>query len=165
MSSAIDRTATDRTATDRAAADRTADRRAERPGEPRALALLGDAPLVTLVDHNDPGTCLSVRLVRSGLSWFGVVDDRAALLDRVRMGLKPGFVVHHEAATPTISGELEVRIVGRADGAAGPAPALARLLADQPFGLARAVLVEVVPRGLALEPLVEDAPTGAIPRT
>lgn len=170
MSSATDRTAdrtaTDRTATDRTAADRTAALRTERLGEPRALALLGDAPLVTLVDHNDPGTCLSVRLVRAGLSWFGVVDDRAALLDRVRMGLKPGFVVHHEAATPTISGELEVRIVGRADGATtATAPALARLLADQPFGLARAVLVEVVPRGLALEPLVEDAPTGAIPRT
>lgn len=139
--------------------------RSERLGEPRALVLLGDAPLVTLVDRNDPDTCLSVRLVRSGRSWFGILDDRAALLDRVRMGLKPGFVVHHEASTPTISGELEIQILGRADGAGGTAPAVAALLKDQPFGLARAVVVEVVPRGLALEPLVEDAPTGAVPRT
>jgi hypothetical protein len=138
----------------------------EKPtGEPRALALLGDTPLVTLVDHNDPGTCLSVRLVRAGGAWFGVIDDGAALLDRVRMGLKPGFVVHHDAHTPTISGEVEVRIVGRADGAASTAPAVGRLLADQPFGLARAVVVEVIPRGLALEPLVDDAPIGAVPRT
>jgi hypothetical protein len=134
--------------------------------EPRALVLLGDKPLVTLVDPNDPDTCLSIRLVRSGRSWFGVVDDRAALLDRVRMGLVPGFVVHHDAETPTVSGELEVRIVGKVDGAGGKAPAVSRLLADQPFGLARAIVVEVVPRGLALEPLdVDGSPTGAVPRT
>lgn len=135
------------------------------PGEPRALALLGDTPLVTLVDRNDPDTCLSVRLVRAGRVWFGVVDDRAALLDRVRLGLKPGFVVHHEASTPTISGELELKVVGRADAPATTTPAVRQLLAAQPFGVARAVVVEVVPRVLAIEPLLDDAPHGAVPRT
>lgn len=133
--------------------------------EPRAVALLGDAPLVTLVDRSDPGSCLSVRLVRADTSWFGIMDDKAALLDRIRMGVAPGFVLHHEASTPTISGELEVRIVGRADSAVPLAPALRGLLANQPFGLAGGVVVEVVPRSLALEPPLDDEPMGAVPRT
>lgn len=134
--------------------------------EPRAAALLGEAPLVTLLDHNDPGTCLSVRLRRSGASWFGVLDDKASLLDRIRMGLTPGFVLHHEACTPTICGSLDVRILGRADAASGPAAsAVESLLDEQPFGLGCGVLVEFTPRGLALEPSLEEEPVGAIPRT
>lgn len=129
--------------------------------EVRARALLGDRPLVTLVDPSDPGTCLSVRLWRSGRAWIGVVDDGAALLDRVRMGLHPGFLVHHDGATPTISGELDVRVLGPvAEANHGRA-----LLADHPFGLARGVLVEVAPLSLALEPLAEGQTVGAVPRT
>ncbi len=124
----------------------------------RALALLGERPLVTLVDPNDAGASLSVRLWRSGGAWLAIVDDGAALLDRVRMGLKPGFLVHHDAATPTISGDVDVRILG-------PAQDHARTTGEQPFGLARAVLVEVKPRALALEPTIEGQTLGAVPRT
>lgn len=127
----------------------------------RALALLGERPLVTLVDPNDAGASLSVRLWRSAGAWLAVVDDGAALLDRVRMGLVPGFLVHHDAATPTISGDVDVRILG-------PAQDHARFAGEhplQPFGLARAVLVEVKPRALALEPTIEGQTLGAVPRT
>ena len=124
----------------------------------RANALLGDRPRMTLVDGNDPDTCLSIRLGRVGRAWIGVVDDGAALLDRVRMGLQPRFIVHPDADTSTISGELEVRVLGRAD--ADP-----RVTAvEQPFGLGRAVVIEVVPRSVALEP-IESGGVGAIPRT
>ena len=125
--------------------------------EVRALALLGERPLVTLVDLNDPDTCLSVRLWRSSGTWVGVVDDGALLLDRVRMGLRPGFLVHHDGATPTISGELDVRILGPAGDHIS--------MADHPFGLARGVLVEVAPRSLALEPIEQGQTVGAVPRT
>jgi hypothetical protein len=126
----------------------------------RAFALLGERPLVTLVDRNDATASLSVRLWRSGGAWLAIVDDGAALLDRVRMGLSPGFLVHHDAATPTISGDVDVRILG-------PAQDHARASADHehPFGLARAVLVEVKPRALALEPTIEGQTVGAVPRT
>lgn len=124
----------------------------------RALALLGERPLVTLVDPNDATASLSVRLWRSAGAWLAVVDDGAALLDRVRMGLSPGFLVHHDAATPTISGDVDVRILG-------PAQDDARMKGEQPFGLARAVLVEVKPRALALEPTIEGQTVGAVPRT
>jgi hypothetical protein len=132
-----------------------------RDNEARALALLGDKPLVTLIDPNDPGTCLSVRLWRTRDAWCGVVDDGAALLDRVRMGLRPAFLVHHEGATPTISGELELRILGPVSALSGES----LTLADHPFGLARGVLVELVPQRLALEPIVEGQTMGAVPRT
>ena len=124
--------------------------------EPRARALLGERPLVTLVDANDPDMCLSVKLVRAGAAFIGIVDDHAAFLDRVRMGLKPAFVVHHEGQTPTITGELDVRILDKHDAAA-------LLLAEQPFGRARAVIIEVVPRSLAI--VEEGAAIGAVPRT
>ena len=74
------------------------------------------------------------------------------------MGLSPGFLVHHDAATPTISGDVDVRILG-------PALDHARTTGEQPFGLARAVLVEVKPRALALEPTIEGQTVGAVPRT
>lgn len=126
----------------------------------RALALLGEKPLVTLVDPNDAALSLSIRMWRAGAVWLAVVDDGAALLDRVRMGLRPGFLVHHDVATPTISGDVDVRILG-------PAQEDARALhgRDEPFGWSRAVLVEVTPRSLALEPAAERQTVGAVPRT
>ena len=131
----------------------------------RALALLGDRPLVTLVDPNDAGTCLSVRLWRSQGVWVGIVDDGAALLDRVRMGLRPGFLVHHDGVTPTISGDVEVRILGPAAERTFSSDDLRVLISDHPFGLARGVLVEVAPQSLALEPIVEGQTVGSVPRT
>lgn len=132
----------------------------------RAVALLGEKPLVTLIDPNDAGASLSVRLWRAAVgpqasasAWLAIIDDGAALLDRVRMGLRPAFLVHHDATTPTISGELDVKIVGPAANDPRTAPA------EHPFGLARAVLVELRPRTLALEPVVEGQPVGAVPRT
>ena len=98
-----------------------------------------------------------MRLVRSGAAWIGVVDDRAALLDRVRMGLRLRFVVHADASTSTVSGDLDVKVLGRAE-----ADPRARALVE-PFGLARAVVIEVVPSGLVID---HDPPaSGAVPRT
>jgi hypothetical protein len=128
----------------------------------RAGALLGDSPRLTLVDGNDPDTCLSVLLSRNGRVWLGLVDDRAAILDRVRLGLVPRFVVHPDASTSTISGEATVRILGRADAVTDPR--VQALVAVQPFGTAHAVAVEVTPRALVLEE-EERAVTGAVPRT
>lgn len=124
----------------------------------RMSALLGESPRVTLSDGNDPGLCLSVHLVKSGRVWLGIVDDGAAILDRVRMGLKPRFVVHPDASTSTVSGELDVRVLGRADSHEFGARV------EQPFGLAGAVVIEVTPRGLVLEP-AEPPLLGAVPRT
>jgi len=109
--------------------------------EPSALALLGDAPTITLVD-GDGSTGLTVRLARRGAVWIGVVDDHAALVDRVRMGFKPRFLVH-TGATAVLGGELEARIVGPANDGA--------------------VTLEVVPRNIAVER--DDGATGSIPRT
>jgi hypothetical protein len=132
--------------------------------EARAGALLGENPRLTLVDGNDPDTCLSVLLTRAGRVWVGLVDDRAAILDRVRLGLVPRFVVHPDASTSTVSGEAGVRILGRADGLADPR--VQALVAAQPFGVAHAVAVEVAPRALVLEPEEPaGAVTGAVPRT
>ena len=131
--------------------------------EARALALLGDSPRVTLVDPNDPATCLSVRLARAGTVWVGLVDDGSAVLDRIRMGMRPHFVMHPDAATSTVAGDLDVRILGRAE----EVPDLARRFGEQPFGLARAVVIEVLPRGLELEPLEASGALakGAVPQT
>jgi hypothetical protein len=109
--------------------------------EPSALALLGDAPALTLLDGD--GCALTVRFARRGNVWVGVVDDHAALVDRVRMGLKPRFLVHH-GQTAVLGGELEARVVGPA----------------QENG---AVVLEVVPKSIAVEK--EDSAVGAIPRT
>ncbi len=134
--------------------------------EARALALLGDKPCMTLVDPNDPDVCLSVRLVREGSVWLGLVDDRAALLDRVRMGLEPRFVVHPDASTSTVSGELAVHVLGRADAFSAAQPARATAVAGlEPFGFGGAVVIEVAPRALVLEPVEASSVTGAVPRT
>lgn len=130
--------------------------------EVRALALLGERPLLTLLDPNDTGSGLSVRLWRAGRVWHAVIDDGAALLDRVRMGLRPGFVLHHDGATQTISGEVEVRILGPASAHVDGGGRVG--LGDHPFGLARGVLVECAPLSLALEPVIEGE-SGAVPRT
>ncbi|HEY4220569.1 MAG TPA: hypothetical protein VGO62_04485 [Myxococcota bacterium] len=127
-------------------------------------ALLGERELVTLQDGNDPDLCLSITLTRAGSVYVALVDDRAALLDRVRMGLVPRFVVYAEgSAAVRVSGEVELKILGRAD--ASQDPRVKSLLGRQPFGVNNALAVEATPRALVREPAESTGPIGAVPHT
>ncbi len=82
----------------------------------RAEALLGPLPTFTFqADAGDAGLCCSVRLTRGeGEDWLGVVRDHSLFAERVRMGTKPRFVVHHDGDTPVVCGDAEVKLRGRA---------------------------------------------------
>jgi hypothetical protein len=137
----------------------------------RAQALLGDAP--TLTFQCDGGDGCSVRLVRArGGVWLGLAADRALFLERVRLGLRPRFVVHLDVDTPTLCGEASVHIVGRL-GQAGAAPTglvddraslIARMVEREPFGLEDLVVLEVTLHAIQLDD-GEGAAHGAVPRT
>ena len=140
----------------------------------RAEALFGPAPVLTFQpDASDSDTCCSIRLFPGGdESWFGLARDKALFTDRVRMGMKPRFVVHADADTPTVCGDAEVRILARipSDGSRPTdlsktaSGVLDAILADSPFAVRDAVLVEVLPRNVRVDE--GDAPQhGAIPRT
>lgn len=82
----------------------------------RAEALLGPLPTFTFEpDPGDASLCCSVRLTRGdGEDWLGLVRDHSLFAERVRMGMKPRFVVHHDGETPVVCGEAEVKLKGRA---------------------------------------------------
>ena len=138
----------------------------------RAQALLGDAPMLTFQCDGSEGGC-SIRLVRArGGVWLGLATDRALFVERVRLGYKPRFVVNHDVATPTLSGEASVRVVGRL-ARDGQPPAglhidlenvLRRIVAREPFPVDGLVVLEVIMQALAIDE-GEGAVHGAIPRT
>jgi hypothetical protein len=134
------------------------------PATPALRALLGDRPLLSLWDAADPDTCVSLRLLRLGASWFGVLDARAAVMERFAVGLPQRFLLHVDD-TPAIQGVAAVRVHG-AIGNVGPSFArlAASLVALQPFGAEHGVLVEVSPVTAAVDP-ADDGSHGAIPRT
>lgn len=84
----------------------------------RAEALLGPLPTFTFEpDPGDASLCCSVRLMRGeGDDWLGLVRDHGLFAERVRMGAKPRFVVHHDGEMPVVCGEAEVKLKGRASG-------------------------------------------------
>jgi hypothetical protein len=127
----------------------------------RAQALLGDAPTLTLVgDPTAPDACCTARLVRRGDVWLGVVSDRAAFTDLVRMGLVPHFLFG-DASVVTVSGTARTRVLGRvAAVAADVQSAVAPLLG--PWGAGDAVVIEVSPEALVVD---TDEAGGIVPRT
>lgn len=135
----------------------------------RAEALLGASPIFTFQpDPADGGTCCSIRLVRGeGEAWLGVVRDHSLFAERVRMGARPRFVVHHHGETPVVCGEAEVKLRGRlpVEGAGErDREAVSALIEQQPFGLDDLVVIEV--RLSAVQVDDGEAPVhGAIPRT
>lgn len=82
----------------------------------RAEALLGPLPTFTFEpDPRDASLCCSVRLTRGeGDDWLGLVRDHSLFAERVRMGMKPRFVVHHDGETPVVCGDAEVKLMGHA---------------------------------------------------
>ena len=138
------------------------------PTAQRALALFGPTPLMTFQpDAGDPDLCCSVRLLptESG-AWVGLVADSATFTDRVRMGLKPRFVVHHSVDVPTVCGEAEVTVVGRTDAAlpSGYQRAAQKLLSERVFARDDLVLIAVSPCDVRVDE-GEGPEHGAIPRT
>lgn len=118
-----------------------------------ADAALGTDAIVTLFDPADPSSRLTVRLVKSGAAFLALAADAAALVDRIRLGLRPAFTAL-TAAGPIV-GELLVRVRGPAHAALDGAPA--------PFGTGGAVVLEV-----AVAHVGPDADTEApalMPRT
>ena len=137
----------------------------------RTAALLGSRPMVTFAADD---SCCSVRLRRApGATFLGLVADKAAFTDRVRLAggrLIIAFVVHVDARTPTICGEVAVQVLGRvgtegdADIAEGHQAVVNDLMASAAFGSSGQVLICVEP--LAIQVDEAEAPVhGAIPRT
>lgn len=135
----------------------------------RAEALLGHSPIFTFQpDPADGATCCSIRLLRGeGEAWLGLVRDHSLFAERVRIGMRPRFVVHHHGETPVVCGDAEVRFRGRLplEGESSrEREALDALLEGQPFGHDELVVVEV--RLSAVQVDDGEAPVhGAIPRT
>lgn len=117
-----------------------------------ATALLGACPVVTLFDRSEPSSCLTVRLVRRGASFAAWAADRGALVDRLRLGLRPAFFCHVDGVA--LEGELEVTVRSRA--AATPEALPAPHAADQ------VLLDVVVSRATAA---TDDGAARSIPRT
>ena len=136
----------------------------------RIEALLGVEPTVTLQpDPGDADVCCSVRLRAAGDGfWVGLVYDKSLLAERVRMGMRPVFVVHHDGETPVVSGGCEARLCGRATSPAdlderGRA-AVGRLLHS--WGLGDPELVVLRLRLVDVQVDDGEAPLhGALPRT
>lgn len=138
----------------------------------RAEALLGSAPTFTFEpDPGDAGLCCSVRLMRGdGEDWLGLVRDHSLFAERVRMGMKPRFVVHHDGETPVVCGDADVTLCGRARAeelallTVGQRTVVAALLASHAFHAADLVVVAVRLGEVRVDD--GDAPVhGAIPRT
>lgn len=128
----------------------------------RAAALLGDHPTLTFVaDEATPDSCCTLRMVRHGMVWVGVVSDRALFADRVRMGMTPHFT-KGDADVVTVAGTSVTRLLGRVQGLSAEMQALVQPLLG-PWGGEDAVVVEITPSSLVLVS-DEDGP-GSIPRT
>jgi len=127
----------------------------------RAQALLGDSPTMTLIgDPAAPDACCTARLVRSGAVWLGVVSDRAAFTDRVRMGLVPRFLFG-DASVVTVSGVAKTRVLGRHASCTADVQATVASLIG-PWGVGDAVVIEVSPEDLVVD--ADDAIV-VMPRT
>lgn len=138
----------------------------------RAEALLGARPTFTFEPPEADGTpCYAVRLVRGGTGeWFGLVRDHSVFAERVRLGVRPRFVVYHEGETPLVCGVAEVRLGGRVHGAASTTwsseqqQVLAMLLEAFPFATDDLCLLQVKLDEVRIDD--GDAPIhGAVPRT
>ena len=139
----------------------------------RVQAIFGSKPMFTFQpdDGTDFESYCSVRLQHNvGDSWYGLVEDKALFTDRIRMGNRPKFVVHHNAETPTVCGQAEVSIVGRIS--KDHMPSLTEneqrvaheLMRAQAFSYRDAVLITVRPVDVQID--AGEAPVhGAIPRT
>ena len=130
--------------------------------ETRARALLGARPTLTLAV--EPDSQCTVRCVRLGDTYFGVVPDHAAFTDRVRMGATATFVAGSadQPDVVVLAGAANTRILGRLESVSGATrEALATLLG--PYDTAHAVVVEVRCEGMEL--LNDDDAAGAVPRT
>ena len=131
-------------------------------GAARAAALLGDRPTLTLsADENAPDSCCTVRLVRHGAVWLGVIADNAIFADRVRMGMVPRFV-KGDVDVDAVAGVARTRLLGRVS-AAGPELALAIAPLLGPWGDADAIVIEVSPESLVV--VDDDSAPGSVPRT
>ena len=125
----------------------------------RAAALLGDTPTLTFVaDEAAPDVCITLRLVRHGAVWLGVVSDRALFADRVRMGMQPRF----ENDVAAVRGSAGVRVVGRVADVAVDVKAAVKALVGV-YGSADDVVVEVNVAALAV--VDDEDAVGAVPRT
>ncbi|MFZ9888228.1 MAG: hypothetical protein ACO3JL_12070 [Myxococcota bacterium] len=138
----------------------------------RAEALLGTHPTFTFEPPEADGTpCCAVRLVRGGTGeWFGLVRDRSVFAERVRLGVRPRFVVYHEGETPLVCGDADVRLGGRVHDPAVPTwsacqqEAISTLLGSFPFPADDLCLLQVKLGEVRVDD--GDAPFyGAVPRT
>lgn len=135
----------------------------------RTAAVLGKAPMITF-DAEE--SCCSIRLrPTSGSLFVGLVDDKAAFTDRVRLaggGLEAAFVVHADARTPTVCGQARVRVLGRVtdDGSLDDdvAAVAAELVASSPFGAEGKIVIGVEPLGVQIDER-DLGVHGAVPRT
>jgi len=129
----------------------------------RAAALLGSTPTMTLgADASAPDHCCTVRLVRHGDGvWLGIVDDRAAFADHVRMGLSPRFVAG-DARVHAVVGTANARLLGRRHEVAAEVRRVVDALVG-PWPATDAVVVEIRPTSLAL--VDDEAHGGPIPQT
>jgi len=127
----------------------------------RATALLGDTPTITLIgDTAAPDVGCTVRLARHGDVWLGVVSDRSAFIDGVRMGLVPHFLFG-DAHVVSVSGVARTRVLGRVGAVGGDvAGVVAGLLG--PWGAGDGVVIEVAPEALVVD---ADDVVDVVPRT
>ncbi len=140
----------------------------------RAHALFGPTPMFTFQpDEGDRDTCVCVRLMPAGDSaWVGLLPDKAIFCDRVRIGMRPRFVVHKDAELPTVCGLAHVAVVGRVSDDGEPhledrpdlVDAVRALCARTPFLPEDAVVIEVRPDDVQVD-AGESPVHGAIPRT
>jgi hypothetical protein len=129
--------------------------------EERAWALLGDRPTITVI--SDAAHC-TVRCVRVGQAFVGVVPDHAALTDRIRLGGAPTFLAGSagRADVVALAGQTRARVLGRlTEVPAVVAAAVASLVG--PYASDDAVVIEV--RLERVELLADDEQPGAVPRT
>ena len=128
----------------------------------RAAALLGDTPTLTLIaDSSTPDSCCTLRLVRHGAVWLGVVNDHSVFADRVRMGMVPRFVAG-DASVHAVVGTARTRLLGRVTSASADVRrSLASVLG--PWEVDGLLVVEIAPEELAV--VVDELAGGPVPRT